>query len=122
LRVFVIDDSREFVRLLTLQLRAAGHEASGYTTGADGLAALRRDPPDALITDIFMPGTDGLEVIRACRAEYPQLKIVAISGGGEQLSASFALDMAGSLGADHVLAKPFSREELMAALPAGQPS
>ena len=77
---------------------------------------MRRAPPDVLITDIFMPETDGLEIIARCKNEFPSVKIVAISGGGDKVRNETYLSIAGVAGADAVLPKPFEAAALLETL------
>ena len=69
------------------------------------------DEIDLILTDIFMPEKDGLEVIMELRESHPNVKVIAISGGGIQLQSNL-LDLAEKLGAKSVLNKPCSPEEL----------
>lgn len=97
-------------------------EEEGYHVllAGDGLAAtsLCQGHPEIslIITDILMPGKDGLEFImglrQAFRGQLARPKIVAISGGG-RLNASLYLDDASLYGADLTLHKPFTRDELL---------
>ena len=70
---------------------------------------------DLLITDIIMPKKEGLQVLMELRKVQPPVKIIAISGGGRKSSADY-LQIAKLMGAGRVLAKPFSNEELVAAI------
>jgi DNA-binding response OmpR family regulator len=81
-------------------------------TGRETLVLLAERPCDVLVTDLAMPGGEGIETIRTVRKQYPSLKILAISGafGGPMLR------MAQALGADASLGKPFSADELVAAV------
>ncbi|MCB1188379.1 response regulator, partial [bacterium] len=71
--------------------------------------------PDLVITDIIMPESDGLETINRLRTEYPQVQIIAISGGGLQISLDH-LPMARMLGAALTLKKPIDNEQLIEAV------
>ena len=75
--------------------------------------ALRDKPFDLVIVDLIMPESDGVEVIDYARTNLPQIKIVAMTGGGI-LSAQDYLKMAQHLGATYTLAKPCSRDDLLA--------
>ena len=72
---------------------------------------------DLVITDIVMPGKEGLEVLMALRKIHPPVKIIAISGGGRGDATDY-LRMATKMGAARVLSKPFSNEALLAAIDA----
>ena len=79
------------------------------------MTVLRDEHPDVVITDIIMPEQEGIDTIIQIRRERPGIKIIAISGGGRIRNIDF-LEMAQSLGADEVLAKPFEADELLSSL------
>lgn len=97
-------------------LRQPGHEVAGFTDSETGLDAVRAGEFDVLVTDMLMPRTDGVEIIRALRELKPQLWIVAISGGGRAMPANSTLKISSAFGADRVLHKPFSKTELLDAI------
>jgi len=117
-RILVIEDEqdiREFCRRL---LTGEGHQVVEASNGEIGLSLFRQDPSDLIITDLFMPEKDGIETIRELRRDFPDVKIVAISGGTRTVSGVTFLKVASHLGAIITLAKPFSRAELIAAVDA----
>ena len=79
------------------------------------LASLRTFPAEVIITDLFMPGREGIETIMEVRRQYPKIKIIAFSGGAPKTGVSF-LTLAQKLGAHKTLIKPFSADEMLAAL------
>ena len=81
--------------------------------GQEGLRKFRESPVALVITDLFMPERDGLEVTKALRREWPHVKIIAITGASGD--ANF-LDVANILGANRTLTKPFAGEELLQAV------
>lgn len=110
-RILIIDDE-ELVRLtLRRSLEAEGHDLIEATNGDEGLRVHRQHPFDLVITDIIMPNNEGIETIRELKQEFPQVRIIAISGGG-RMDNTDLLRMSQLLGADAVLAKPFGPEEL----------
>jgi CheY-like chemotaxis protein len=114
-RILVIDDDANIRYTLRQMLTHAGHEVLEAPDGADGLRIFRQQRPDLVITDIFMPERDGLEVILALKREFPTMKIIAISGGGQYSDVEY-LTISKKLGADLMLRKPFSRRDVLAAL------
>src|SRR5882724_4831199 len=82
-RILVMDDDALLRGALRVALEAAGYEVLEAGDGDAGLRLQREQGADLVLVDIFMPQRDGLEVIRALRAETPQTKIVAMSGGGQ---------------------------------------
>lgn len=96
---------------------------SGYNTieAADGSAALRELASgahfDLLITDILMPDVDGLELIMQARRTHPELKVLAMSGGG-RTAAEVLINIARRLGVQRTLEKPFDLADLLHAVEA----
>lgn len=112
-RILVIDDE-EFVRFTTeVVLTKAGHEITTAENGKVGLTEARQNTYDLVLTDIIMPEMEGLEAIRILRKEFPELPIIAMSGGGRTGNLDF-LDAADAFGAQATLAKPFTRDQLCA--------
>ena len=115
-RILVIEDDRQVRQVLRQMLERGGYEVDTAEDGNKGLAQFRARPADVVVTDILMPEKDGLETIEALVQAYPNLPIVAISGGGPGEKAQFALDLAQLSGAGRILAKPFSRKEILAVI------
>ena len=111
-RILVIDDEELARYTLREILEAAGHEVVEASNGNEGTTAQRFKPCDMVITDMIMPEKEGLETIIELKSEYPDLKIIAISGGGRTRNLDF-LNLANEFGADQVIIKPFSEEDLM---------
>ncbi len=104
-RILVVDDDERIRALIRRGLKKLGHEVVEAGDGAAALERLRADPVDLLITDLYMPGMEGLELIQKARAAWPELDIIAISGGTADTKFDF-LPVAESLGADAILPKP----------------
>ena len=115
-RVLIADDSADLREAAKLLLEHAGYEVELVENGAQALEAQRSHPADVLITDIFMPLSNGLETIEAFRREFPRTKIIAISGGRARMGAEPYLDAAGLAGADATLLKPFDAQALLRTL------
>ncbi|MFH0824969.1 MAG: response regulator [Pseudomonadota bacterium] len=114
-RVLVIDDQPEIRELLERMLRGSGYEVTVAENGDEGTKLFRADPYDLIITDIIMPEKEGLETIMELRRDYPDVKIIAISGGGTGGRDTY-LNLACRLGAQRAVPKPFKRDELLAAV------
>lgn len=112
-RILVIEDERQVREVLKQMLQKAGFHVDTAADGRIGLEMFRKQPVDLVVTDILMPNKDGLETIEELIQEKPNLPIIAISGGGPGEKAQFALDVARMCGAVRVLAKPFSRKEIL---------
>jgi CheY-like chemotaxis protein len=96
-------------------LTAAGHQALQAEDGREGLRLLEAHAEvSLLITDLIMPEMDGIELIVCARKKWPQLPIVAISGGS--LHSATCLNAAKNLGAIETLGKPFGRNALLTAV------
>lgn len=111
----VVDDDAQVRELTAEILRRAGYNVYLAVDGTDGIAQARALRPTIIVTDIFMPQQDGIEVLRQVKKEMPGTRVVALSGGSPLLPRLDILAVATKLGADAVLAKPFSPAELLAA-------
>lgn len=118
MKVCVIDDDTLVISHLEAMLAELGHAVVTATDVEQGLAQVETQGSDVAVVDVLMPERDGLTFIMEVRRSRPDLRIVAITGGG-RLSASSLLKMASGLGADAVLAKPFSSSDLDLALQGG---
>jgi YesN/AraC family two-component response regulator len=96
-------------------LELSGYEVYEAPDGKVGLELYQKKPTDIIITDLLMPEKEGLETIMEFRQNFPNAKIIAISGGGEIGNLSF-LSVAKHLGALRTLTKPFTHEELLEAI------
>ncbi|NQV22401.1 MAG: response regulator [Rhodospirillales bacterium] len=111
-RVLVIDDEI-LVRSMVLDiLDEAGFDVIEAANGREGLDLFAGNPTDVVITDILMPEMEGLETIAALRKLSPDVKIIAISGGGSAKYMEF-LKISESLGAMRTLAKPLDADHLV---------
>jgi CheY-like chemotaxis protein len=111
-RVLIADDNAEFASMLQLALEAAGYAVAVAANGREALALQRIYGAEVLITDLVMPESDGFETIESVRREFPQTKIVVISGQGRLYTPRY-LEAAKLMGVDAVLRKPFEVEELL---------
>jgi YesN/AraC family two-component response regulator len=113
-RILIIDDEGAILRMVRLALEKAGYEVLDASNGIEGLDIYHEALPDLVITDIFMPEMEGLEMIMALRRENKNIKIIAISGGGT--NGFDHLPTAIKLGALRAVAKPFTQKELLGAV------
>ena len=112
-QVLIVEDNLEMLEILKRALEAKGYDVEVAAGGQAGLDAYNKKQFDVVVTDIVMPGVDGLEFVKAVRNIDKTTKIIAISGGGADMEASYALNVADIYGADVELYKPFSLEEFM---------
>ena len=110
--VLIIDDD-DFVRAMVTKLvKSFGYAPIGARDGFEALDILSRmEAPAVVITDIVMPKMDGLEMLRQLRAKYPQLKIIAMSGGGRSEQGDY-LELARKSGANEIVSKPINPRQL----------
>ncbi len=129
--VLIIDDEPAVRAALTRVLGRAGYAVRVSASGDAGLSELRRQPADIVITDIIMPGIDGVETVRTIAREFPRVRIVAISGGGcyglggyrpQAITTTAYLTEAQAAGAHAVLTKPFETADVLNAIGHEPPS
>ena len=108
-RILVIDDDDDFRSMLRMALEQDGYAVEEARNGLEGSQRQRTEPVDLVITDILMPEQEGLETIQALRQEFPEIKIIAISGGVGRLNF---LTHARLFGALRTLQKPFTLQQL----------
>lgn len=114
-RILVIDDEQYILLMLKKMLERAGFDVDIAINGEEGLRYYHKYPADLIITDIVMPEKEGLETIRELKSHNPDIKIIAISGGGRVDSKEY-LESARLFGAKQVFSKPFKQAELLKAV------
>ena len=113
--VLIVEDDALMRSFVADVLAGEGHRVEVAPDGASALALLEREPFDLVITDIIMPEQDGIEAIMDLRRGRPELKLIAISGGGRAEPENY-LHSAQLLGANRTLRKPFTNEAILAAV------
>jgi DNA-binding response OmpR family regulator len=111
IRLLMVDDDVKLCRLVREYLEPLGFEVSAAHTGLEGLDRALREPFQAVILDLMMPGLDGYEVLRRLRAK-SNVPVLMLTGRGEEADRIVGLEM----GADDYLPKTFSTRELLARL------
>jgi len=104
-RILIVDDCAEQRGLYGALLAASGHDVVLAANGREAMKRLRTGTFDLVVTDIFMPECDGVELIRAVRRAQPRLPILAVSGGGDGGDGILYLPLAQKLGATVALSK-----------------
>jgi CheY-like chemotaxis protein len=112
--ILLIDDEAPFRSVIKQVLLNAGYEVVEAADGAEGIRYFHEKPADMIITDIIMPEKEGIETIIELKQAYPNVKLIAMSGGG-WYGTDIDFDMAKKLGA-HTLNKPFALQELLDAV------
>lgn len=115
LHILLIEDDAPIRELLTRMLLAAGHQVTAAANGAEGLRLWREQGADLVLTDIQMPGSNGVEVMLQLRSYAPKLPVIAVSGGVRSRDLDL-LGTVGLLGAVGLLQKPFTSAALKAAI------
>jgi DNA-binding response OmpR family regulator len=112
-RVLVIDDDTSIGGFITTVLRSDDYDVTVTHRAELGLKGLAREGYQLVITDIFMDGMGGLELIEMVTAKLPNVRILAISGGFRNMTSEDTLDAAAKIGADAILAKPIDAEYIL---------
>lgn len=114
-RILVIEDNDDVREMLRELLEYAGYEVIEAADGPAGISLYRIARADLIITDLLMPQMSGLDAILEVRRDYPDAKIIAISGGGRQ-DEDGILSLARRFGASRTLQKPFRLQEMLEAV------
>lgn len=124
-RVVVVDDEPDIGEVIRRVLERAGFETTVVNNAASALQVIAEQAPEIVITDVIMPKTNGVELIKRLRAEHARVRVIAISGGGsfgplsykpDAISTHAFLAAAREAGAHEILTKPFDLSELLAAI------
>src|SRR6266545_935883 len=107
-RIVVIDDEVNAAAALETLLREDGYEVSSAHEARAGLALLEKTDPDVVLTDLRMPGMDGLELLAKIRQIHPETMVIVMTAYGTVKTAARAM----KLGAEDYLSKPIDVEEL----------
>ena len=110
--ILVIDDDVAIREMLQQSLRREGHAVHTAANGVEALRLIDTREFQLVITDILMPQKEGIETIFQLRRDRPEIRIIAMSGGG-RFSPETYLEMAKKIGANRTLQKPFSRDLLL---------
>lgn len=111
-KILLIDDESGLVEELKILLTENGFSVCSASNGREGVSLFHVFLPDLVITDILMPEQEGIETILELKKASPDLRIIAISGGG-LVEATDYLKLALQVGADASLQKPFKFDELL---------
>ena len=114
-RILIIDDDPQILNMLRQTLEREGYEVIDASDGKEGLKLYQENPTDLIITDLIMPEKEGIETIMELRRDFPDVKIIAITGGG-RIDPKQYLSMAKSFGAQYTFTKPVERKKLLKAV------
>ena len=115
-KLLLVDDEEAIVRVLTISLKSDGYDVIPAHSGQEGLELFEKNIPPIVLTDIKMPGMDGLELLRRIKNENPDTEVIVITGHGDMDSAIEAL----RYGASDFINKPVKDEALAIALKRAQ--
>ena len=114
-RVLIVDDDADMRLTLKLALELEGYRVAEAANGREAVEQQRNAPADVVLTDIFMPESDGFEAIDVLRRDFPAVKVIVMSGGAQLAKRDYLPD-AELMGADATLQKPFDIADLLKTL------
>lgn len=116
--VLVIEDAEAVRKAIVSVLQViGGHTVLSAADGQAGMELLRGQAVDVAVTDIWMPGEDGIAFLREAKTLRPDLPVIVVTGGGPDFPPiELSVSVVESHGADAVLIKPFEDEDLLEAV------
>src|SRR5262245_54720885 len=115
-RVLVVDDRPDVRLSLLYMLEASGFSVAEAADAREALSLLQRTPVDVVLTDLLMPATDGVGLITAIRQRLTRPPRIIAMTGSARVDRDATIEEAVSLGAETVLIKPFTRDQLVKAI------
>lgn len=114
--VLIVDDDRDVRLVIKTMLKFENIDVLEAANGQEGMDMVKSNPEiNLVITDLIMPEKEGIETIGELKEDYPEMKILAVSGGALGNAQTY-LRVAKGMGADAILKKPFTKEELLNAV------
>ena len=113
--ILIIDDEEQIRKMLRQMIEKNGYNVFEASDGGEGLQCVKHNHIDLIITDIFMPGKEGIETIIELKRDYPDITIFAMSGGGSVGPETF-LKITNQLGVVETFTKPIDRKALLHAI------
>ena len=107
--ILIVDDDPDILRLMSMRLRAAGYETIPVSNGEAALAHIALNNPDMVISDLRMPGMDGMTLLKTIHAAKPQLPVIIVTAHGSDAEALNAIQR----GVFAFLTKPFDNKYLL---------
>ncbi len=112
-KILIVDDDNDFRETFKNVLVGKGYDIETACNGNEALASYRKQAPDLVILDIFMPEKEGFETIFDFKKEFPDAKIIAISGGGTDSNADYLAIAKSMKNVKGIFHKPFRIEEML---------
>jgi two-component system response regulator GlrR len=107
--ILIVDDDPDILKLMEMRLRGAGYETIAVSNGEAALAHIALNSPDLVITDLRMPGMDGLTLFNAIKASKPYIPVIIVTAHGSEAEALNAIQR----GVFDFLSKPFDNKYLL---------
>lgn len=114
--VLIVDDNETSLEMCEASLAGCGLEVLTVSDGRAALDLLKFQHVDLMVTDIFMPHIEGIELLNAARTLQPEARVICMTGGSLSIGTEFLKTLVEKLGATAVLIKPFNADELVAAV------
>jgi DNA-binding response OmpR family regulator len=111
-KILIVDDDAEVLFFMRTVLEREGYLIDEAADGKLAREMCETSSYELVITDVVLPGKEGLDLILELNRDYPDIKVIAVSGG-DFIEPSYYLELASILGAQHTLAKPFTPNELL---------
>lgn len=111
-RILIVDDEIDLLDTLVRLLGRRGYKCRVASSGADAILALEAEAPDLVVTDLHMPGTDGLEVVRHARHHVPPIPVIVLTAYATSETHQDIRRMGGTT----CIAKPFANADLVNAV------
>ena len=119
MNILIVDDDHQIRKFVSRALEDEGYDCETAANGREALMRIDAGKFDVVLLDVLMPEADGIQVLNELRTgtARPELHVIAMSGGGEALPGWYAGNLMEMLGAEAVLYKPFSVDELLSKIP-----
>ena len=116
IQILLIDDDNEFREMLREALSQAGYGVLEASDGKIGVDLYREKHPGLIITDVIMPEKDGAEVIFDLQQDFPDIKIIVMTGGGQGDAQAYLRSITTHSNVKHAFEKPFAIDKLLQAV------
>ena len=113
MKILIVDDEVPVRKMIHKIIEPNGYDVLEAENGIEAEKIVNASNIDLLITDIVMPGMHGLDLIMSVKKSNPELPVIAISGGGGIAGRFDYLEIASMVGAENIIRKPFSKDELL---------
>jgi len=114
--ILLVEDSPEVSMTVREILETAGHTIEDAPSGKEAIKLLQGGKFDAIVSDIWMPGMDGIALLKEIRGSGNDIPVVVISGGAPNAPLTYTAPLAATFGANVVVYKPFETTELLKAI------